>query len=447
MTGGQQNVDMQVYVEQAAAAGELVLQPRMGMATPAEMADGLRAVAAAKPRTVGTLTLDSYTRVGDHQGAARSLRKGEQLNGFPIVAHGPRVTARVAAAAGKTVPVQVRHGSSKPKQIFETMLRADLTASEGGPVSYCLPYGRTPLAESIRAWSEATELLAAGAQDRGQRAHLETFGGCMLGQLCPPSLLVALSVLEALFFTRHGAQTVSLSYAQQTDPVQDIEALVALQQLAAWTLPSHVDWHVVLYTYMGVYPRSEAGARLLLDSSAQIAVCAGAHRMVIKTAAEAHRIPSVSENVSALERADQVARTTRRESCPLPWADQVDYSEVLTEAQTLIHAVLNLSDDPGEGLRQAFASGVMDVPFCLHLDNRGQSQGMVTDSGRLAWARVGRMPLKASGNAGPGPMTSENLLRMLRFTADTHDHRALNRAAEPQPTLQTPPWPQRNLPS
>ena len=65
--------------------------------------------------------------------------------------------------------------------------------------------------------------------DRGGRAHLETFGGCLLGQLCPPSLLVAISVLEALFFVQHGLRSVSLSYAQQTHPAQDIEALAALR--------------------------------------------------------------------------------------------------------------------------------------------------------------------------------------------------------------------------
>ena len=36
----------------------------------------------------------------------------------------------------------------------------------------------------------------------------------MLGQLCPPSQLVAISVLEALFFHRHGIRSVSVSAFQ-----------------------------------------------------------------------------------------------------------------------------------------------------------------------------------------------------------------------------------------
>lgn len=75
----------------------------------------------------------------------------------------------------------------------------------------------------------------------------------MLGQLCPPSLLVALSVLEGVFFRQHGLRSVSLSYAQQTHHDQDVEALLALRTLAGEHLAG-MDWHVVLYTYMGVFP-------------------------------------------------------------------------------------------------------------------------------------------------------------------------------------------------
>ena len=78
------------------AAGRLVVQPRMGMADPDEMAAGIAAVAGLDCPTVATVTIDSYTRVGDHAAATRALRSGAALNGFPIVAHGPERTARVA---------------------------------------------------------------------------------------------------------------------------------------------------------------------------------------------------------------------------------------------------------------------------------------------------------------------------------------------------------------
>ncbi|WP_051840425.1 FAD/NAD(P)-binding protein [Streptomyces sp. NRRL F-5126] len=425
--------DFESHVEQAAALGRLVVQPRMGMSDPGAMADGLRAVSRARATTVGTLTIDSYTRVEDIDGARRALEQGKPLNGFPIVNHGPVVTGQVAAATGGHVPVQVRHGSARPGHIFETMVQAGLSASEGGPISYCLPYSRLPLSESVPAWADACDQFVETAIAAGMRPHLETFGGCMLGQMCPPALLIAISVLEAAFFGRHGLESVSLSYAQQTHAVQDVEALAALARLAREFLPGSVARHIVLYTYMGVFPQTEPGARLLLDSSARIAVRGGAHRLIVKTVAEAHRIPTVAENVAALERADREARAAYDEKCPLPWACEVDHQDVYTEARALIETVLGLSDDIGLGMRRAFQRGLLDVPFCLHRDNAGQAQGAVSGDGRLVWAKTGAMPLPGKRGSNRS-VTSAGLLSMLRHTADTHDRRASELLATAQRT-------------
>ena len=51
------------------------------------------------------------------------------------------------------------------------------------------------------------------------------------------SLLVAMSVLECLFFRQHGVRSVSLSYAQQTNAEQDTEAVFTLRRMAAELLP------------------------------------------------------------------------------------------------------------------------------------------------------------------------------------------------------------------
>src|SRR5690242_11635180 len=418
------SADLGRYVGVHGAASRLVVQPRMGMADPEAMAAGIAAVAGLDCPTVATVTIDSYTRVGDHAAAAAALRSGAPLNGFPIVAHGPQQTALVAAAAGPDVPVQVRHGSADPGAILAAAAEAGLSASEGGPVSYCLPYGRTPLVEAVSRWADATALFGERVAERGGRAHLETFGGCLLGQLCPPSLLIATSVLEAMFFAQHGLRSVSLSYAQQTHPVQDIEALAALDRLATELLPGDVDRHIVLYTYMGVFPRRVEGARALLADSARIAVLGGAQRLIVKTETEAHRIPTVAENLTALTSAAEWAAHARRDS-DLPDRDAVDYSEVLDEARNLVHAVLGLSSDVGHALVRAFASGTLDVPYCLHADNAGLTRGAIDAEGRLYWAQAGRMPVRIPAGHRPTAVSSTGLLRMLNHTADRHDRAAL----------------------
>lgn len=390
----------------AAARGKLVVQPRMGMASPLEMRAGLLAVRGARATTVGTLTVDSYTRVGDHRAALEALHDGARLNGYPIVSHHPDTTR--AVLDGLTgFPVQVRHGSADPRAIFAALAQAGLDATEGGPVSYCLPYSRKPLRDSVEHWSEACENFSG---------HLETFGGCMMGQLCPPSLLVALSVLEAIFFRFYGVESISLSYAQQTNADQDAEAIRALRTLAGRFL-SDVDWHVVVYAYMGVFPRTPSGARLLNDNAARLAVRAGAERLIVKTVAEAHRIPTVAENVDALESADAAASSVSRVS-------SFEDTGVLAEATALVEAVLELPGDPGTALLAAFRRGLLDVPYCLHPDNAGHSRSHIDDTGRLRWSSVGAMPVPRSSVDRSGTTTSStHLLAALHRVAHQHDAR------------------------
>jgi methylaspartate mutase epsilon subunit len=430
------------YVHRQAATGRLVVQPRMGFSAAERMREGLLAVKRAAGSTAGTITLDSFTRIGRHASAQRHLDEELTLNGYPIVAYGPEATrAMLDGVEDAEFPVQVRHGSADPREIFRVMLESGLYATEGGPVSYCLPYSRMPLAEAISYWRESSQILAA-AQAAGAPVHMESFGGCLLGQLCPPSLLVAVSVLEGVFFKTHGLRDVSLSYAQQTSPAQDREAVAALRRLAGEFLQD-VDWHVVIYTYMGLFPSTLEGAQALSDESVRLATESEAERLIVKTALEAFRIPTIEENVEALERASDLALQVRRMSV----ADGLYFdlyesdSETYTEARALIEAVLNLDSDIDKALLTAFERGILDIPFCLHPDNRNESRSLIDSSGALHWLDTGQMPVPEPHHAADA-LTSDGLLKSLNYIASRYDN-ALDRgradpalAAQGQPPLE-----------
>ncbi|MFJ6696350.1 methylaspartate mutase [Streptomyces sp. NPDC091272] len=412
------------HVAERAAAGSLVVQPRLGFATTERMRGALEAVRAARADTVGTLTLDSYTRVNDHAAAAAALRAGQDLNGFPLVAHGTdRTRGMLEGLFDADFPVQVRHGSAQPLQIFRALLDSGLDATEGGPVSYCLPYSRVPLEQAVAAWAECCRLLADGPGD-GRPGHLESFAGCMLGQLCPPGLLVALGILEGLFARRYGVRSLSLSYSQQVDAEQDAEALRALRALAAEFLPD-MDVHLVVYTFMGLFPRTPQGSAAILRDSVDLARSAGAERLIVKTAAEAERIPTVAENVTALEQATARART--RSSAPVTGPADATATETYAEARLLIEAVLGLDTDIGRALVAAFSRGVLDVPYCLHPDNAKRARARIAPDGRLRWSDPGRMPLPAA--AVPAAerhrrVGSAELLHMLSHNQRSYDAQA-----------------------
>ncbi|HET6704068.1 methylaspartate mutase [Amycolatopsis sp.] len=407
------------FVARRHAAGELVVQPRMGFADPAVMRAGLAATRDATAATVGTVTLDSYTRVCDTASVAHALSTGIALNGYPIVNHPPEVTrGMLDGLEGPEFPVQVRHGSARPADIFRAMIAAGLHATEGGPVSYCLPYSRTPLDESVRNWAHCCDLLLA-AEHPGGRPHLETFGGCMMGQLCPPSELVALSVLEALFFYRKGVRSISVSYAQQTNMAQDQEAVSALRRLCAELLPE-AGWHVVIYAYMGLFPRTPGGARTLLGKAAELAVTTGSERLIVKTTAEAHRIPTVAENVAALEHAAAAASA-------VTGTVAVDRdNQVYREAYALVDAVLNSHADLGRAIVIAFKRGLLDVPYCLHPDNAGQARSYLDPAGRLGWSELGSLPLHGVVERHhAGRITSSTLMSALSHVQNAFDTEAL----------------------
>lgn len=405
------------FMQRAQSRAKLVVQPRMGFSSVERMRAGLIATKQAAGWTAGTVTLDSYTRVGDFAAASRALREGHPLNGYPIVAHGPQVTrAMLDGVRDSTFPVQVRHGSPAPGPIVGAIKAVGLDATEGGPVSYCLPYGSVPINVSVQAWREATRQFA-GLADSGVTPHLESFGGCMLGQLCPPSLLIAITVLECMFFAQQGITSVSLSYAQQTHPGQDAEAVQALRSIASDLLPA-IAWHVVIYAYMGMYPATRSGALGLLADAARLAKQTGAARLIVKTAAEARQIPSIGDNVTALRVAAQAVESPAPAAPAAPAAD----TGIEDEARAIIERVLGLHTDLGRALTAAFAMGYLDIPYCMHPDNAKRARSYIDGDGRLAWAETGALPVRKPGTRSRAHgVTSAELLHALSYVRDRYD--------------------------
>ncbi|TVT23717.1 methylaspartate mutase [Amycolatopsis acidiphila] len=404
------------YVRRQANRGNLVVQPRMGFAEPAAMRAGLLATRHADATTAGTITLDAHTRVGRLDLAEQALREGIPLNGYPLVTHPVDVTRWVASVSDQDFPIQVRHGTALPLGVFEVLRAIPLGATEGGPVSYCLPYGRTPLRESITSWAKCCDGLAE-LRSQQMEPHLETFGGCMLGQLCPPGQLVAIAILEGLFFVQHGLRSISLSYAQQTNLEQDCEAVAALRRLCRELLPA-VDWHVVIYAYMGVYPRTAAGGARVLEQAVALAVYTGAERLIVKTTVEAQRIPSVQENISALEQAAAFAEVLPPSGVPLE-----SDSQTYAEAAAIVRAVLDLDDDLGIALRIAFGKGLLDLPFSLHPDNNGATRSRIDRDGWLRWEDTGSLPLRGSvWRVKPRPRSAARLLEELTYVQRKFDY-------------------------
>lgn len=389
----------------------------MGMGSLDDMQQGLQAVKDLNVPTIGTITLDSYTRMGQFDEAKKSLQAGLGLNGFPILAYSPtQIINHLSTLCNEEFLIQVRHGTANPVKIFEQLAKSHLLLTEGGPVSYCLPYSRSSLKEAIASWQRACRILA----NYPTKSHLESFAGCLLGQLCHPSILVSLGILEALFFQRNGLKDISLSYAQNYSLYQDLAAVSALKKLANIYLSAEMSWHIVIYTFMGLFPETLQGYENILKESVQLAMLSGAKRLIVKTHEESRQIPTVASNLAALKRAHEF-------SLPIYQNISYDYEEeeiIFLQAQALIETVLNLDKDIGTGLYKAFKSGYMDVPFCLHPDNRRLATCTIDQKGYLQWVSGGKLPIQIKNlSAGLPSLNSQQFLKMLAFNRDKFDNK------------------------
>lgn len=351
-----------------------ILQPRLGFSSPELMLAGLEATAACRANTVCTITLDAFTRVNDLDAAQLAIEDGVILNGYPLVNHSVEQTHEMLERThGRYgVPVQIRHGSPNPVHIFQRMTEIGISATEGGPVSYCLPYSRTPLRAAFGHWANACLVLSRGVP----HSHIESFAGCMMGQMCDPAILVALNILEGIFLRQHGISTLSFSYAQGISPVQDRAAVLALQQLAALHFTPGT-YHFVGYVFMGLFPRTLGGFCRITEDALAVVRATGMQRVIIKTPVESRRIPKISENIASLEYADYCLRA--RNALPDVPFDQKEYARILRAAERMIAETLAQDTDISEAILSAFDCGLISIPYCLHPDNYRDSGTVLTE--------------------------------------------------------------------
>lgn len=410
-------IDFNDYVTNGYLKNKICGQPRMGFSDILEMQTGLYAVASLEMHSVCTITLDSFTRVNNFESPIIARKTGTPLNGYPIVSYSINETKEIIGEIYNKFkkPIQVRHGSSKPSQIFKRLVEVGINATEGGPISYCLPYSQTPIKEAVLEWEKSLQIF----KEIGPEAHIETFAGCMLGQLCEPTLLNTLNILEGLFFKKNGITSMSFSYAQGTSSTQDYAALSALQLLIKKYLPE-IRYHVVLYSYMGVFPETIRGATRLIRDSVKLAKKASVARIIVKTPLESKRIPTIVENLASLE----FVNYCYSENDDQILLDLEERNRIFNDSCLLIDTVLNLDKNIGHCLSLAFKKGILDVPYCIHPDNLNKSQVIIDDRGYLRWSSTGDMPLPKSSqiNISQSGLMSDHFLKSLHYIRIKYDN-------------------------
>lgn len=396
--------------------GRVALQPRCGVGGHEAMRALLEDLEREANPDILSVTIDSHTRLGDFFTASRTLAVApERLNGYPLVSHG--------AARGRELnecvaaPLEVRHGSPDPRVLFDVAIASGITSFEGGGIGYNIPYcKKVPLARSLSCWREIDaacgELAHAGVEvDR------ELFG-TLTAVLMPPSLSLAISVIEAIAAATEGVTCITIAYPQGGEAIQDVAALRCVERLARRYLPGGTAVFCALHEYMGPFPTDRAAAEALIFYGALIARLGGAAKVVTKSCEEARRLPSVEANVAGL-------LTSRMAQSKLLDFISLDEGRIEEEMSWIEREVAELVEHLLERPRldravtEAFARGALDVPFSASDEARREVLPARDRCGAIRYLSPGRLPFSAQVRARNSRLLEESGRLPLRSGAQT----------------------------
>ena len=383
------------FVRVLEEADGVLTQPRAGVPCLDDQIELLDALVRDGNADLLPTTIDSYTRDNAYDQARDGLQRSretgsDELNGFPAVTHGAEGCRRLVAAAD--APVQVRHGTPDARLLAAVTLAGGFQSFEGGPITYNLPYtSKYELAETIEYW-QYVDRLAGAYTDRGVRVNREPFGP-LTGTLVPPSVAIAICILEGLLAATQGVRSVTLGYGQVGNLVQDVAAIQAMDRLGEEFLPADVTVTTVFHQWMGGFPPDEARAQGVISLGSVTAAIAEPDKIITKSPQEARGVPTADANAAGLRTTDQVLRMLADQTVTL---DGVDRERELIErsVRALMSAVRDAGDgDVARGTVRAFDRGLLDVPFPPSDAAAGDVLPARDDDGRVRLLKSGELAI------------------------------------------------------
>jgi methylaspartate mutase epsilon subunit len=386
---------------QARPLGRPLLQPRCGVAL---ADDQVAAFLALRDGGADVLSyqVDSLTRSNDYAGARTAIaesrdRRTSTLNGFPMVNHGVEELRRIAATV--RMPLQARHSTRDPRLLAEISFAGGVTGFEGGAICYNMPYYKDySIVESLDRW-QYVDRLAGLYFDRYGIVIDREFFGTLTAVLVPPSLAILTNLIEAILATMQGVRSVSLGYAEQGNRSQDIAAVRVLRDLGG-RIPAQfgqpgVQVNTVFHQYMAAFPPDEQRARELIVASATTGALSGATRILTKTPVEAARIPSIEDNREGLLLSRRGLALSER-TAPAEAVIKVEESMLRMEVDQLLASVFACGNGSlTQGVTNAFARGLIDIPFAPNRENRGEVLTARDADGAVRYLDPGRLQFSA----------------------------------------------------
>ncbi len=383
------------FVSTLEDADGVLVQPRGGVPCLDDQIDLLCHLEREGGADLLPTTIDSYTRDNAYESAQRGLadsREGAEnaLNGFPAVNHGVEACRELVTSVD--TPVEVRHGTPDPRLLAAITLAGGFQAFEGGPITYNLPYtSKYDLERTIEYWQYVDRLCGAYTE-RGIPINREPFGP-LTGTLVPPSVAIAVCILEGLLAATQGVHSVTLGYGQVGNLVQDVAALRAMRSLGETYLPDRVTVTTVFHQWMGGFPRDEARAYGVISLGSTTAALAEPDKIITKSPQEAKGVPTPEANAAGLRATRQSIEMLRDQAVSLEGVER-ERDLIERSVRSLLDHVTEVGDgDVARGTVRAFESGALDVPFPPSDAAAGDVLPARDDDGRVRILKFGDLAL------------------------------------------------------
>ncbi len=386
-------------LKKADDAGVTLVQPRAGVALISEHIELLKYLQDQGEADLLPTTIDSYTRLNRYEEAENGIRESERsgksmLNGFPGVNHGVAGCRRIIDAL--QTPVQVRHGTPDARLLAEISYAGGFTSFEGGGISYNIPYAKNVSVErTIRDW-QYVDRLTGLYEEAGVSINREPFGP-LTGTLVPPCISHAVAIIEALLAAEQGCRNITVGYGQCGNLVQDVAAIRSLRKLTREYLAQYGYGDTVLTTvmhqWMGGFPQDEAKAFGVIALGSVAAVLAGATKIIVKTPHEAFGVPTMESNAQGLRCTKQVISMLGDQEMDDEGVRR-EQAIIETETRCILDRCFALGGgDIAVGAVNAFAAGVIDIPFAPSKFNAGIMLPARDNEGAVRMLKAGNIPL------------------------------------------------------
>ena len=376
-----------------------LVQPRCGVGLIDHQIDLFKAFKKAGSVTL-SYQVDSFTRNNNYREAEHAIKESKHfnhpvMNGFPVINYGVSALRKILNEV-KT-PLQVRHSTKDPRLLAEISYAGGVTSFEGGAISYNLPYYKQyKLEDAIPVWQYVDRLTGLYFDEFGIVLDREFFG-VLTATLIPPCLAIVTGIIEALLAMQQGVKCVSLGYAEQGNRVQDIAAILVMDEMANNMFRNlgyyDVQVNTIFHQYMAAFPQCPNKSENIIFQSAVTGKLSNATRILTKTPVESFKIPSKEDNLKGVSLAMSGINYAA--------ANSVDDNAIENECDLIrreVDAIFNsiLFCGGGKlttGLVKAFKKGWLDIPFSPNIENCGKVVTARDTDGAVRFVQTGDLQL------------------------------------------------------